>query len=106
MECNIIGHFHRVCQSKKSRVVNEIEHEVTQEDTEDNLERVNINSVCFNKSCSMLTAKLEMFVDNNNMVIPYKIDTGSDGNLMPWYILKKLFPGVTESQLAKTVKNT
>ena len=54
----------------------------------------------------MLTAKLETFADNNNMAIPYKIDTGSDGNIMPWYIFKKLFPGVTDSQLAKTIKNT
>ena len=65
---------------------------------------VSIKSVCFNKSYSMLTAKLEMFVDNNNIVIPYKIDTGSDGNIMPWYIFKELFPGVTGSQLAKTIK--
>ena len=39
------------------------------------------------------------------MIIPYKIDTGSDGNIMPWYILKKIFPRVTESQLTKTIKN-
>ena len=40
----------------------------------------------------MLTAKLETCVDNNNMVIPYKIDTGNDGNIMPWYIFKKNVP--------------
>ena len=85
----------------KSRVVNEMEQEVTQEYTEDNLEAVSTKSVCFNKGCSMLTTKLEMFIGNNNMVIPYKIDTGSDRNIMPWYIFKKLFPRVTESQLAK-----
>ena len=39
------------------------------------------------------------------MVIPYKRDTGSGGNIMPWYIIKKLFPRVTESQLMKTIKN-
>ena len=53
----------------------------------------------------MLAAKLEMCVGNNNMVIPYKIDTGSDINIMPQYIFKKLFPGLTESQLTKTTKN-
>ena len=26
----------------------------------------------------------------NKIVIPYKIDTGSDGNIMPWHIFKKL----------------
>ena len=46
-----------------------------------------------------------MSVDNNNMVIPYKIDRGSDGNIMPWYIFKKLSPRVTKYQFAKTVKN-
>ena len=39
------------------------------------------------------------------MVIPYKIDTGSDGNIMPWYIFKKLFPRVTVSQFTRTIKN-
>ena len=99
MECNKIGHFHR---SRKSRVVNEMEQEVTPEYIEDDLETVNINSVCFNKSCSMLTAKLKMSIDNNNMVILYKIDTGSDRNIMPWCIFNKLFPKITNYQLTKT----
>ena len=41
----------------------------------------------------MLTARLETCVGNNNMIIAYKIDTGSDGNIMPWYIFKKMFQG-------------
>ena len=53
----------------------------------------------------MLTAKLDMCVGNINVIIPYKIDTGSDSNIMSWYIFKKLFPRVTESQLAKTIKS-
>ena len=80
-----------------------MEQEVSQECTEDGLEMVSINSVCFNKNCTVLIAKLEMCVDNNNMVIPHKIDTVSDGNIMPWYTFKKLFPGVIDSQLAKIV---
>ena len=36
----------------------------------------------------MLTAKLETCVGSSNMVLPYKIDTGSDRNIMPWFILK------------------
>ena len=47
-----------------------MEQEVTQEYTEDDPEMVSINSVCFNKSFSVLTAKLKMSIDNNNMVIP------------------------------------
>ena len=82
-----------------------MEQEVTQEYTEDDLEMVSINSVCFIKSHSVLTTKLKMSVDNNNMGILYIIDTGSDGNIMPYYIFKKLHPRVTNYQLAKTIKN-
>ena len=88
----------------KSRVLKKMEQEVTQEYKEDDIEMVSINSVCFNKSCSMLTTKLETFIGNNNMVMPYKIDTGGDRNIMPWYIFQKLFSRVTESQLEKKIK--
>ena len=62
--------------------------QVSQECKEDNIEKVRINSVCMNKNQLMLTTKLDMCMGNNNMIIPYKIDAGSDGNIMPWYILK------------------
>ena len=52
----------------------------------------------------MLTAKLEMCTGNNKLTFPYKIDTGSDGNIMPWYIFKKLFPQITEDKPEKTIK--
>ena len=54
----------------------------------------------------MLTAKLEMHASNNKITIPHKIDTGSDGNIMPWYIFKKLFPRVKEAKLETTIKDT
>ena len=69
-------------------MVNEIEKEVSQEYTEDDLETVSINSVCLNKNQLMLTVKLEMCIGSKNMIIPYKIDTGNNGNIMPWYIFK------------------
>ena len=53
----------------------------------------------------MLTNKLDMHAGDDKITIPYKIDTGSDGNIMPWYIFKKLFPRFTEAELAKTIKN-
>ena len=31
--------------------------------------------------------------------VPYKIDTGSEGNIMPLYIFKKLFRYMIEEQL-------
>ena len=54
-----------------------------------------------NKNLSMLTAKLEMCTGDNIVTVPYKIDTGSDGKIMPWYIFKKLFLRVTEAKLKK-----
>ena len=70
-----------------------MEQEVSQENSEDDLETVSINSVCFNKNCSMLTAKLETCEDINKLVISYKIGTGSNRNIMPWYIFKKFSQG-------------
>ena len=105
MECGKIGHFQKVCNSRNNRVVIEKEQEVSHEYTEDNLEMLSINSVCLNKNQLMLTAKSDTCVGSNNMIIPYKIDTGSDGNIMPWYIFIKLFSRVTESQLTKPLKS-
>ena len=36
---------------------------------------------------------------NNQNRIPYKIDTGTAGNIMPIYIFRILFPMVTKEQL-------
>ena len=68
-----------------------------QEYIEDEIEMVSINSVYMNKKWLMLTVKLETHAGDNKITIPYKIDTGSDGNIMPWYIFKKLFPRVKEN---------
>ena len=32
-----------------------------------------------------------MQAGDNSIVIPYKIDTGREGNIMPLFIFKKLF---------------
>ena len=45
---------------------------------------------------------LKTSVGQNSIIVPYKIDTGSDGNIMPEHIFKKLFPEVTNEQLATT----
>ena len=36
--------------------------------------------------------------------IPYKIDTGSEGNLMSLYIFQKLFANMSKEQLKRLVK--
>ena len=43
-----------------------------------------------NKNQLVLTTKLDTHAGNNKITIPYKIDTASDGNIMPWYIFKKI----------------
>ena len=95
MECSKVGHFCRICRSKKSRAVNEMEQEAIQENTSKDFEMVSINSVYFNKNHCVLMANLKTLVGKSSMSIPYKIDTKNDGNIRPWYIFKKLFPGVT-----------
>ena len=50
-------------------------------------------------------AHLETYADKNNVEIQYKIDMGSEGNIMPLYIFKKLFKNITEEQLKKSIKN-
>ena len=84
-----------------------MEQETSQEYSEVKIETVSTNSIHMNKNWSMLSAKLDMHTGNNKLTIPYKIDTGSDGNIMLWYIFKKLFPKVTEAKLKKkTLKGT
>ena len=36
------------------------------------------------------------------MGVPYKVDTGSYGNIMPLHIYKNLFPRTTSKQLVAT----
>ena len=106
VECRKVGHFRKVCHSRRSRMVNDMGQEASQEYREDEIEMVSINSVYMNKNQSMLTAKLEMHADNNIITILYKIDTGSDGNIRPWYIFKKLIPRITEAKLKTPLKTT
>ena len=85
-------------------MINEIEQEMCQEYSKGEIEMVSIDSVHMNKNQSMLTTKLETCTGDNKLTVPCKIDTGSDGNIMPWYIFKKLFQRVTEAELIKTIK--
>ena len=34
--------------------------------------------------------------------MPYKVDTGSDGNIISLHLYKKMFPRATKEQLAAT----
>ena len=43
----------------------------------------------------------EMHAGTNKIIIPYKIDMGSESNIMPWHIFKRLFKNITEDELKK-----
>ena len=75
-----------MCHSRRDWVVNELEIEVSQEYSEGELETVSTNSVHLNKNWSLLMVELEMQAGANNIVIPYKKDMGSEGNIMPLFI--------------------
>ena len=49
-------------------------------------------------------AKLQMQAGKVLLEIPYKIDTGSEGNIMLLYIFQKLFPNIGKEQLKRSVK--
>ena len=100
-----MGHFQKVCLSKKSRVVHEVEVEVMLEPQEGDIETVSINSIYLNSDRSLITAHLKMQVGKTVTEIPYKIDTGSEGNIMPLYTYKKLFKDVLEEQLKGSIKS-
>ena len=49
-DCGKIGHFRRMCRSKRARVMNRVEQETGQDSTEkSSTDSVNINSIHFNK---------------------------------------------------------
>ena len=85
--CGKLGHFRKVCWSRKDYTVHEMEVEVSQENNE--IEEVSINLVHLNNKQSLITADLETQISENTVKIPYKIDTGSEDNLMPLYIFKR-----------------
>ena len=63
------GHFKKVCCSKSSRAVNELQLEISQEYSKDEIETVSIDSVHMNKNWSLLMAELEMCAGNNIVTI-------------------------------------
>ena len=89
---------------ERERVVNEIEVDTFQEYSKGKIETVSIDSVHLNKNWSLLMAELEMCEGANKIIILYKIDTGSKGNIMPWHIFKRLFKSITEDEFKKTIK--
>ena len=85
--------------------MDKLEVKEVQEINEGELQIVSIDSVYLNKNWSLITVKLEMQEGRNTIEIPYKIDTGSEGNIMLLFIFKTLFKKTTEEQLWKSIKS-
>ena len=65
--------------------VNTIEKEAKHEQ-EPGIKMVNINSVNFNSNHSTMIANLKTSSNKANIMVPYKVDKGSDGNIMAFNI--------------------
>ena len=102
--CSKTGHFRKVCRSKRNCMVHEVEIDVEPESQGEDTEIVSINSLYVNRKLSSIMSKLEMQVGKTALEIPYKIDTGSEGNIMLLYIFLKLFASISGDQLKRSVK--
>ena len=102
--CSKTGHFRKVCSSKRKCVVHEVEIEMGPDSQGEDIEIISVNSLYLNRKWSLITAHLETQAGKNALEIPYKIDTGSEANLMPLYIFRKLFKNMSKEQLKRSVE--
>ena len=56
---------------------------------------VYINSVHFNSNHSTLITNLKVSCNKATIMVPYKVDIGSDGDIMPFNIFTISFPSAT-----------
>ena len=80
------GTLGRCAGAKENGVVHGVEIEMGPKSQEEDKETLSINSLYLNRKWSLIMANLEMQAGETALEIPYKIDTGSEGNLMPLYI--------------------
>ena len=66
------------------------------------IDTVNIHSINFNSKHSVVAANLKTSSNQARITVPHKVDTGSNGNIMPLYLYKKVFPRATKKQLLAT----
>ena len=70
--------------------MHDVEIEMEPDSQGEDIETVSVNSLYLNRKWSLITAHLEMQSGKTALEILYKINTGSEGNLMPLYIFQKL----------------
>ena len=78
-----------------------MEKEADQEQEID-IEMVNMNSKKLNSNHSTIIADLKTSSNKVIIMVPYKVDMGSEGNIMSLYIYRKLFPRGTIKQWVAT----
>ena len=88
----------RSLTSEKSAEAGEIQLSITEQEpdqhsVEDHIETVNINSIILNSKWSTITANLKTSSSQVSIIIPYKIETGSDCSIMLCTYTKNCFPG-------------
>ena len=88
-----------MCRSNNGRegTIHEVEQDKV---TYKQVAIMTINSFSFDCICSVIIAKLKTTYSQNNAIIQYKIDTGSDCNSLPYFQI--LFPRATREQLVST----
>ena len=85
------------------------EEEVTmqnQEESNKSFYSISMKYLTFHYMKSVIFTTLELSISFKMSKIVYKIDTGSDGNLMPFQILKILFPRSTMAELNATTNRS
>ena len=66
----------------------------------------NTNFVILNIKWSVITANLKTLSNQVSIIVPHKVDTGNEGNIMPLHLYKRLFPRATKEQMVATkIKN-
>ena len=93
-DCGKINHFRKVCSSKRTTTVHNIEQEPDHCNIEkDYINMVNINLIIFNSELLAITANLKTPLSQVSIIIPYRVETGSDGNIMSLHLYKRCFLG-------------
>ena len=91
-ESSKVNHFREECKSVKSRKINDLEQE-TDISRKKIILIVNVNSINFNSKHLVITANLKTLLKQFRRIIPYKIHTSSDGNIIPLQIYNIYFLG-------------
>ena len=76
------------------------------DEQEPGIEMININLISFNSNHSMIIGRLKTSSKQATMMVPYKVETGRDGNIIAFIIFRKLFPSTTEDTLVATKDTT